>query len=366
MQNSSIYYKIYICIWDFAKGHRQATIAVLRLSVKERMTNLYGYEVFHERILKSLIDSVRAGKSQHAYIFAGEAGIGKRRAARLFSAALVCENKNLAPCGSCHACIGAKAGTNPDIKYITPGDKKSIGTDIMRELSADAYVRPFESGQKIYIIEDGDIITEQAQNAFLKILEEPPEYAVFIILVSNLSMLLQTIISRCTVIRFTALPRERVKEYIKGRYPTADADFLAAYSGGNPGKADMIMEKEDFFPLRQNALKLILPMVSRHTISAYRIADFLEENKDDAKLILEIWQSILRDMILIKTGAVEYIINSDIEKELREISGHIELKTCVIAENALVRCSEMLRRYVNLRAAALNLSLSIKKAASGE
>lgn len=321
---------------------------------------MYGYEVFHENILKSLITSVREDRTQHAYIFEGEKGVGKVNAADLFAATLVCSGEALAPCGICGACVGAKAKTNPDIKHITSGEKKSIGADVMRQLASDAYVRPFESEKKVYII-DGDVMTEQAQNAFLKILEEPPEYAVFIILVSNIQILCQTIISRCTVLRFTALKKEKIKEYIAKKYPDADADFIAAYSEGNPGKADEIMKREDFFLLRRNSLKMILPMVSEHKISAYRIADFLEENKEDAVLIIGIWQSMLRDMIFMQNDSGKYIINTDLKKELKELADRIEPRVCLIAENALGRCTEMLRRYVNLRAAALNLSFSIKK-----
>lgn len=327
---------------------------------------MYGYEVFHEDMLKALISAVRHGQVQHAYIFEGEDGIGKKRAADLFAASLVCESSQLAPCGNCAACVGAKAKTNPDIKYITTGDKKSIGVESMRDIVSDAYVRPFESARKVYIIENGGAITEQAQNSFLKMLEEPPEYTVFIILVSNLSMLLQTIISRCTVLRFTPLSREKVKSYIKVNYPDGDADFLSKYAEGNPGKIDKIMERDDFFALRSETLKMIIPLVSRHRISAYKTADFLEENKEDAVWIIELWQSMFRDIIFIQNGAAEAVINSDILNDLSNLAGRIEPKVCFAAEEMLKKAETMLRRYVNLRAAALNLSLSIKKEAYDE
>ncbi len=322
---------------------------------------MYGYDVFHEDMLKELIQSAREQRTQHAYIFEGDKGIGKTKAAHLFSASLVCENNSLAPCGSCPACIGAKADTNPDIIYVNSGEKKSLGVDIIRDVVTDAYIKPFESPKKVYIIEDGDMLTEQAQNAFLKMLEEPPLYTIFIILVSNASSLLQTILSRCTVLSFPQLPREEIKNYITTNYPDADCDFLASYAEGNPGRVDEIMNNDNFFVLRTNALKMLLPLLSSHKISAYKIADFFEENKDNAQEIIKLWQSMIRDIIFIQNSATASIINSDIKDELTYYSNRISPSICLLAGEKLQRAVYMQKKYVNLRAMALNLSLSIKK-----
>lgn len=327
---------------------------------------MYGYEVYHDEQLKRLIASVRSQQVQHAYVFEGAQGIGKRKAARLFAAALACENDMRAPCNTCHACVGAKADTNPDIQYINAGEKKSIGVDAMRSVVTDAYIKPFESARKVYVIEDGEALTEQAQNAFLKMLEEPPEYAVFIILVTNAACLLQTVISRCSIVRFTPVARDTVINYAKEKYPDADAKFLADYARGNIGRIDMIMESEDFFPLREAAVRLILPMMSQHKISAYKAAEFLEENKDKALEIVGFWKSMIRDIILIGSGVENLIVNSDMKKELFELSGKIDFDMCIKAEAVIEKAEEMLERYTNLnaraaRAIALYLSFTIKK-----
>lgn len=322
---------------------------------------MYGYEVFHEDKIMPHIKAARENHVHQAYIFEGEKGIGKLKAARLFAASLVCENGKLAPCGNCPACIGARADTNPDIRYISSDTKKSIGVDIMREIITDAYIRPFESRKKVYVIKEGDLLTEQAQNSFLKILEEPPEYTIFIILVSNLSSLLETIKSRCNIIRFTSLKKDEIKEYIKKNYPDYDADFLANYAEGNPGKVDELMEQEGFFALRQSALKMILSLVSSHKISAYKVAEFMEENKDDAEQILQIWQSMIRDIIFIQNNASYAVINSDILLELSEFAGRIPDEISHATAEAIKNAISMQRRYVNLRALALNMVFSIRK-----
>ena len=325
---------------------------------------MYGYDVFHEEQLKKLISSVRENYVQHAYIFEGEEGVGKKKAAKLFAASLVCVNQNRAPCGACGACIGAKADTNPDIKYINSGDKKSIGVDLMRGVVSDAYIKPFESRKKVYIIEG--TMTEQAQNSFLKMLEEPPDYAVFVILVQSTSQLLQTVISRCAVVRFRPIKKEVLKEYVKKKYPGADADFLANYAGGNVGRADKIMNSEGFFPLREAAARMLAALFSSHKISAFKIADFAEENKEFMAEIVRLWQSMVRDIILIKEGAENIMVNTDMKKGLKELAGKTEAAYCVRAEETFGIAEEMLERYANLnaraaRAIALYLSFTIKK-----
>ena len=325
---------------------------------------MYGYEIYHDEIMKKLISAARENHVRQAYIFEGSRGIGKRKAARLFAAALVCETETHAPCGTCAACIGAKADTNPDIRYIS--SDKSIGVDAMREIVSDAYIKPFESKRKIYIIENGELMTEQAQNAFLKMLEEPPEYAIFIILTVNSSLLLQTVISRCGIIRFSPVKKEVIKKYIREKYPEADADFLAGYAAGNIGKADEIMQRDDFFPLREASLRLVLPLVSVHKISAYKAAEFMEENKEKALEIAGFWKSMIRDILLIQNTAESLMINKDMKKELAYIAGKVSPEICVKAEDTLGRAEEMLSRYTNpnsraVRAIALYISFTIKK-----
>ena len=199
---------------------------------------MYGYDIFHDALAEGLISNVRRGNPPHAYIFEGERGLGRYAAARLFAAALACTGQN-PPCGICASCIGAKAGTNPDIITVEPEDKrKTIGVERIRVLIADAYVRPFLAKRKVYIFRDAQMITEQAQNAFLKLLEEPPEYAVFIIIAQNADLLLQTVRSRCVTIRFSPLSDEKMRDYLGKISPNnPNTDFLIRYSRGIPYEA---------------------------------------------------------------------------------------------------------------------------------
>lgn len=323
---------------------------------------MYGYDIFHENQMFSLIKSVQENKNNHAYIFCGEEGLKRHVCAELLAAALVCKNIPQAPCSLCSECIKAKAKTHPDISYIkAPKDKKTIGVDQMRALADDCFIKPFSTGHKVYILE-GDIMTEQAQNAFLKTLEEPPEYAVFIIISSDITNLLDTVISRSTVVNFPPLSSEKIKSFIKASYPDEKRiDFLASYAEGNPGKAEKIINDENFEALRFSSLENLSMLLSDRLYSSYKVSDFLEKNKENAQEIFNLWLMFLRDILLICEGMEKRIVNTDLKDKLKILSGRCTSKKISFAIEQLCRANEMLTRFVNLRAISLNLALSIKK-----
>ncbi len=324
---------------------------------------MYGYEILHEEIAENLIKNVRSGTSPHAYIFEGEKGVGHFEAARLFAAASVCERSDAAPCTQCNSCIMAKAETHPDISIISPQkDKKNITVDQIRELVKDAYTKPYESGKKVYIIAYGDDMNEQAQNAFLKVLEEPPEYAVFVILAENHETLLLTIRSRCTLLRFSPVSQAKVKEYIKRHFPkeTENIEFLARYSGGVCGNVEKIVVRENFIPLRAAAFEKLEDLLSDDEILAYSVADFLEGNKDDADLVLTFWQDFIRDIMLIQSDAKNLVANTDFIDKLINISNRFDEKKIVRAQEQIITAQKMRRRYVSLHTLSLWLAFTIK------
>lgn len=324
---------------------------------------MYGYDIFHEKIMKNLIDTIHNGESSHAYLFIGPEGVGKSKAARLFSAALTCVSPNSAPCGTCHACIGAKSGTNPDIIYIKPEEKKSISVEQTRKIVADAYLKPFESNKKVYIFEDASLLNEFAQNSLLKILEEPPEYITFIILSTGETELLQTVVSRCTLVNFPTVSDKCIEDYIKNTYPDSlsEIKLLTALSSGIPAEVDKIIADPDYSLLREESFKMLAPLLSSHKISAYTVADFLENHKEKADVIISMWQGFLRDISFIKSGWEELVINKDMQKELSSLASRVTERHPIIALEQTIRSRMMLKRNVNLHVLALNLSFSIKK-----
>lgn len=326
---------------------------------------MYGYTIFHEKVVQQLIDSVRSGTVSHTYIFEGAEGMYKTEAAKLFANALVCQNPHSAPCGECPACVEAQLNSCPDISFVQHDldsngkPKKTIGVDAARDLVADVQKKPYASKNKVYIIPDGENLTVEAQNALLKTLEEPPEYAVFIIIVQAESLLLQTIISRSVTVSFNAVPSDVIYNYIIKKYPQkADtAKFITKYCEGVPGIADTLANDDEFEDLRSKSLAMMLPLTSHSSNDAFKIRDFIEENKDKAHQIYEIWLSFVRDISVIQCGNLDAVINSDKIERLRQLCPRMDLKRCIHAAQLIVESEEMLARYVKSSAVALRLAL---------
>jgi DNA polymerase-3 subunit delta' len=229
----------------------------------------------------------------------------------------------------------------------------------MRELEEDVAIKPFNSSHKVYIIENGAQLTEAAQNTFLKTFEEPPEYAVFIIVIENSELLLQTIRSRFTLVHFPSVSDEIVERYITTKYPQEQErlPFLVKYCAGIPGAADDVINDEAFDTLRTDALEKLFSLLSSDKRGAFIIQKFLEENKDRAGDIFNFWLSFMRDITLIHTQSSERIINIDKKEQLRQLAAKIDPKNIVDMSGKIVKASEMLSRYVNIKAISLWLAL---------
>ena len=323
---------------------------------------MYGYDVFHEELMDTLIQAVRSRKNPHSYIFEGEPGMGKKAAADLLSAAICCDEKN-APCSVCKSCVMAKGATHPDIKYVMPEkDKKTIGVDVMRQVNADALIKPFYSSKKVYII-DGDLLTVEAQNAFLKTLEEPPLYASFIIIVSDITKLLQTVVSRCAHVHFSGVLADRMKKYLEQSYPgmSSSFPFYISYANGNPGRLDSLLNSSEFSILRDECYKAVSGILSSDYGEAFSVSDFFEHNKEQIADILDVLLLFLRDVLFIQEGLTSSVINSDYLEKLKKIAGFAEAEKVVFATELVSVCGEMHKRNIGAKYIGMYLALSVKE-----
>ncbi len=176
----------------------------------------------------------------HAYILAGPRGIGKHTLARALAAALVCTGSGERPCGQCAACRKTAGGIHPDIITVAGEPGKDLTVAQIREMRADAYIRPNEAERKVYLIENAQSMNPSAQNAMLKLLEEGPSYAVFLLLAENGTALLPTVRSRCELLALTPLSRQEAEYWLRLRFPKAPPEAVAAAairSGGVLGRA---------------------------------------------------------------------------------------------------------------------------------
>lgn len=190
--------------------------------------------------VKNVVENaINTGKLPHAIIIEGESGQGKSKLAEYLISAAVC-NGNEKPCGECKGCHLADAGTHPDIIRVAPEDKKkNISVEQIRKLREEAYIRPQLSPTKVFLIDKADTMNENSQNALLKILEEPPGNALFLLLTESKNALLDTTNSRCILFSLSSPDKKDAEEYLvkTSGAEKEKAEEILLKSGGNIGKA---------------------------------------------------------------------------------------------------------------------------------
>lgn len=172
--------------------------------------------VGNERVKRSVESMLSTGKTPHAILIEGESGLGKTALANFICAAVFCEGAN-APCGECAGCRLFAGGNHPDITVIEPEkDRKTISVNAVREIVTDAAIVPQKANRRIFLIDPAQSMTPQAQNALLKVLEEPPRSVLFILVCESKSDLLETVVSRCAVLTLCPVDENTAAEYIAG------------------------------------------------------------------------------------------------------------------------------------------------------
>jgi len=204
--------------------------------------------------------AIEMDKVSHAYIISGEKGSGKKLLADLFARTLQCERKGTEPCMECQSCKQALSLNQPDIIRVIHEKPNTISVeDIRTQINGDIMIRPYSSPYKIYIVDEAEKLSVQAQNALLKTIEEPPVYAVLLLLTTNAGMLLQTIRSRCVILELKPVSSPMVKNYLMEQLevPEYHADICTAFAQGNVGKAKRLALSDSFSEMLEHALHLV-------------------------------------------------------------------------------------------------------------
>ncbi len=276
----------------------------------------------HKQEIAHLKRAIETGKVSHAYIFSGEKGTGKKRLADAFAMTLQCASDGERPCGICHSCHQAASGNHPDIIYVRHEKPASIGVDDVREqLTGDIAIRPYNGKYKIYIIPEAEKLTVQAQNAILKTIEEPPEYAVILLLTSNEQVFLDTIRSRCVVLHLKPVPDDQVKAYLMEQLQVPDyqADICVAFAQGNIGKAVRLASSEDFAAIKASAMMLIRNAGKMQISELINYVKEVQEYKVSIQDYLDILALWYRDMVYYKaTRDIEGVVFKDESRTIRD------------------------------------------------
>ncbi len=284
----------------------------------------FGDILGHEQIKEHLQKAIESHKVSHAYILTGEAGMGRKSLANAFALTLLCEKGKSEPCMECHACKQVLSGNHPDLIYVTHEKPASIGVDDIREQINDTVmVRPYSSYYKVYIVDEAEKMTQQAQNALLKTIEEPPSYAIILLLTTNQEAFLPTILSRCVQLKLKPLKDFVVKSYLVGsmKVPEAEADVYAAFARGNLGKAITIASSDDFKAMHKEILNLLKHVRNMDISELLEYIQKLKETHLDIYDCLDFMQMWYRDVLLYKvTKDINLLIFKDEYRTINEIS----------------------------------------------
>lgn len=256
----------------------------------------------HREVIEHLQKGIQENKVSHAYIFAGEKGSGKRMLADIFASTLQCQKGGIEPCGTCPSCMQAAGGNQPDIIYVTH-EKASLGVDDIRnQVNGDVAIKPYSSPYKIYIIPDGEKMTEQAQNALLKTIEEPPEYAIFLLLTENSNMFLPTILSRCVTLQLKPVEPKLIKKFLMEQKQIPDylAELSAGFSQGNVGKAIRYASSEEFIERKQDTIHVLTHVDEMKNYEIMQFIKKMAEQKKDITDYLDLMLLWYRDVLLFK------------------------------------------------------------------
>lgn len=236
------------------------------------------------KIKEILEGAIKTNNILHSYLFVGTEGIGKSIFAKKFAKMILCVNENKQECNNkCEACIKFDNNNNPDFEFIEP-DGNNIKIDQIRQMNSKVMEKPIISEKKVYIINDSEKMTKEAQNSLLKTLEEPPQYVVIILICSKENDLLNTIKSRCTKIKFNDLSNEEINEYLKlNNYGILENNFLNLSQGSIKKAIGVISSKELYGKISSlfNNIKNI------NKIEFIRNNEFLYKEKEKIGEILE-------------------------------------------------------------------------------
>lgn len=261
-----------------------------------KLTNFIG----NEKVIDRLSKLMESGRFPHALIIEGEEGIGKKTLAKDIACALVCRG-NDKPCGECSQCKKAIAAIHPDIsEYIPAGTANSFHVDTVRNIINDAYVQPNEADYKIYILANAHCMNQNAQNALLKILEEPPKYVVFILTTNSKSALLSTVLSRSVCVSLEGVDIERAANYITSHCENVDyntAKKTVETFNGNIGKAIDSLQDSKTSELVDVCNKICKALTISNEYEMMTLCSVFQKDRQGVVFACDLLKSIFRDAL---------------------------------------------------------------------
>ncbi len=309
--------------------------------------DIIGQEQLKEHLQKAL----ETKKISHAYIINGEKSSGKEFIAKIFAMTLQCEKGGTDPCRECHSCKQALSDNQPDIIKVTHEKPNAISVDDVRaQINADVVIKPYNSPYKVYIMNEAEKMTPQAQNALLKTLEEPPAYAVILLLTSNINTLLPTILSRCVVLNMKPVADDLVRKYLMEQVHVTDykAEVCVAFARGNIGKAKDLASSEEFETVKGEALSLLKYIQEMELYEMIAAIKKITKYKLDINDYLDIMAVWYRDVLLFKaTNDANHLVFREEIQSLRKVAQRSSYEGISSVIDALEKAKKRLDANVN-------------------
>ncbi len=328
---------------------------------------MYTFEkiIGHKNVINNLQNSIAYGKVSHAYIIDGPKGAGKRLLANTFAKTLQCIQGGTTPCNQCISCHAYDSGNHPDILFVKATKTKSLGVDDVREqIGQNIDIKPYQYPYKIYIVQDADTMTVQAQNALLKTIEEPPSYGIFLLLSTNFNRFLPTILSRCVLLSAKPLPLGQVKQYLQQELDISSekSDLYGAFSQGNIGRAREIATSEEFLDMRQKVIEWAVELSKRDVVDAIGGVKDFEIYKEKAQEVLDILYTWYRDLLVVKQLETSTsLIHKDRAELLVQEAKQISFDKLTKYLDAVQETKDQLRHNANFQLALEVMVLTLKE-----
>ncbi|MDD5079672.1 MAG: DNA polymerase III subunit delta' [Candidatus Omnitrophica bacterium] len=309
----------------------------------------------HDEKIRALQQGILNERLAGAYLFTGPEGIGKALTALAFAASLNCRERREDSCGVCSSCLKIQKNQHPDLHIVDNGYSEDIKIEDIRRLQEHINLRPYEGRYKVFIINNCHNLNSVSANAFLKTLEEPPKHSIIIMVTDKPALLLNTIISRCQVIRFSALSRAALKALLKNDLQTAPLalHYIVRYCEGRVGCA-LKLKGRDIL----NEKNRIIDALTAE--NALRQDNFLIKDRDSLHAGLQILSGWFRDIYVLKAGMAEQeLINIDRKGRLEELAagytfGQLDEILDTISSSLLY-----LEQNINLKLLISNLSIPL-------
>jgi DNA polymerase-3 subunit delta' len=308
----------------------------------------------HNDVIEFFQNVIENNNLSHSYIFDGLKGIGKKHFAINLSKTIFCKNNTVDACEVCDQCKKISHGNHLDFLVIEP-EGSSIKNEQIKDFQEFLSYKPNESEKKIVIINDSNLMTVSAQNTILKILEEPPAYALIIFISQNSNKLLETIQSRCQIIRFHPLKKTIIEEYLikEQGLDQESAEFIANFSNGNFSKAFKAAEDQEFLEIRNQIIDYTNTLLLNKKIKSIQGIEILQKNKKNIELIFDIMIGWIRDILIIqRTNDYDIVMN-------RDKIGSIKKQAYRLVDRDLVKIIQLIEETIKNIEMNVNFKLAI-------